>query len=344
MARICQSLAKKYKVVLIGRQLKNSLPLTEKTFQQKRIRCFWNKGFLFYAEYNIRLFCYLVFQPMDGICAIDLDTILCCYVVSKIKNAKRVYDAHELFTEMKEVRSRPFVHKVWTAIERFAVPKFDVCYTVSEGLSAEFYKRYKKTFSVIRNLPCKREATVIAKGEKFILYQGAVNEARGFEQIIPAMQYVSVKLVIAGDGNFMGRLKKLIQQHHLEDKIILKGMLEPERLWQLTQQAYIGINFTEPQGLNQYLCLPNKFFDYIQAGIPQVTNDYPEYKKINARHEVALLIPSLTPENISRAINELWNNNELYKKLQTNISLAKDSYHWGMEEKKLMKIYHQIFA
>ena len=57
MIRICTSLANAgYNVTLVGRKLKASLPLTTQPFLQKRLFCFFEKGKLFYAEYNIRLF------------------------------------------------------------------------------------------------------------------------------------------------------------------------------------------------------------------------------------------------------------------------------------------------
>jgi hypothetical protein len=98
MNRICSSLsAAGYSVVLVGRKLENSLPLQPKNFLQFRLRCIFNKGFPFYAEYNLRLFFFLLFRKMDAICAIDLDTILPVYLVSAIRGRKRIYDAHEFF-------------------------------------------------------------------------------------------------------------------------------------------------------------------------------------------------------------------------------------------------------
>src|SRR5271154_4051954 len=98
MSRICNSLANAgYLVTLVGRKLPDSIPLAQKKYQQKRLHCFFNKGKLFYAEYNLRLFFYLFFKKMDAICCIDLDTILPALFISSIKNVKRVYDAHELF-------------------------------------------------------------------------------------------------------------------------------------------------------------------------------------------------------------------------------------------------------
>jgi glycosyltransferase involved in cell wall biosynthesis len=251
MHRICTSLAENgYAVTLVGRKLSGSLPLEQKKFEQKRIRCWFNKKKWFYAEYNIRLFFFLLFKKMDAVCAIDLDTILPCLRIAKWKKIPRIYDAHELFTEMKEVISRPAIQKTWLRIEKKTVPQFRWGYTVSESIAEEFYKRYGVEYKTIRNVPVLQptEEPVARAAERFILYQGAVNEARGLEWLVPAMQWVNARLVICGDGNFMGQLKKLISDHRLEHKIELMGMLPPEQLKKIAAQAYIGVAVPEKQG------------------------------------------------------------------------------------------------
>ena len=61
MNRICTSLAAHgYNVVLVGRRRKQSQPLRKEKYQQKRLRCWFQKGKVFYAEYNFRLFFYLL--------------------------------------------------------------------------------------------------------------------------------------------------------------------------------------------------------------------------------------------------------------------------------------------
>jgi glycosyltransferase involved in cell wall biosynthesis len=347
MHRICTSVAAQgFRVTLVGRELKQSPPLQQKNFEQKRLRCFFNKGFLFYAEYNIRLFCFLLLKRMDGICAIDLDTILPCLLVSKIKGVKRIYDAHELFTEMKEVRSRKNVKRLWDAIEKFCVPRFENGYTVSDGLANEFKRRYGRDYLVIRNIPPLDKAAKpneMPLSKKFILYQGAVNEGRGFEYLIPAMREVNHTLVICGDGNFMTQLKDLINVHKVNDKIVLKGMLPPKELQQITKEATAGINLVEKEGLNQYYSLANKFFDYIHAGVPQLSMNYPEYKKINDEFEIAVLIDELHPGEIAAALNKMMENDLLLKRLSENCIKGREELNWQNEEKKLIKFYHQAF-
>lgn len=345
MHRICTSLAANgYAVTLVGRKLASSLPLTPEKFAQKRIRCWFNKGKWFYAEYNVRLFIYLLFKRMDAICAIDLDTILPCLKISRWKKIPRIYDAHELFTELKEVVTRPRIKKVWDKIEKKAVPAFNCGYTVSESIAGEFNKRYGVTYQTIRNIPKLEELESFPATEQFILYQGAVNEARGFEYLVPAMQWVNTKLVICGDGNFMLRLKQLILDHQLENKIELKGMLPPDKLWTISRQAYIGMAVAENEGMNQYLALPNKFFDYIHAGLPQITMNFPEYRKINEQYEVAVLIDDLDPKRIATAINNLLEDVVLHKRLKENCLKARLELNWQNEEKKLLSFYQSVFA
>ncbi|RYZ21730.1 MAG: glycosyltransferase, partial [Chitinophagaceae bacterium] len=73
MQRICGTLAEAgYNVTLVGRRRRGSLPLRERNYAQKRLPCFFERGPLFYAFYNLRLFLYLLFLKTDGICAIDL--------------------------------------------------------------------------------------------------------------------------------------------------------------------------------------------------------------------------------------------------------------------------------
>ena len=312
-------------------------------FQQKRIHLFAKKGPLFYIEYNIRLFLYLLFQPADLICAIDLDTILPCYFASKLKGTKRVYDAHEYFTEQKEIVSRPIIYKIWMAIEKFSVPKFKDGYTVNNWIAAAFEKRYGVHYRTIRNLPVKYPLESLPKKDKFILYQGAVNEGRCFETLIPAMKNVNCKLAIYGNGNFVNQSLSIIKTNLLTNKVSIEPAIPPAELRMITPTAYIGLTLFDQTGLNQYHSLANRFFDYIMAGIPQLCVDYPEYRAINAVYEVAYLIPNTESETIAAALNKLLDDNVLYQRLQLNCQKASEVLHWEKEQQGLIDFYKHLF-
>ncbi|GAB2813843.1 glycosyltransferase family protein [Ferruginibacter profundus] len=345
MIRICTSLANAgYIVTLVGRKMKASLPLAVQPFVQKRLFCFFEKGKLFYAEYNIRLFFYLLFKKMDCIGAIDLDTILPCYFVSAIRHIKRVYDAHELFCEMKEIATRPAIYKAWKKIERYTVPKFIHGYTVNQPIADEFEKMYGVHYGVIRNIALLRELAISEKKEKFILYQGAVNEGRSFETLIPAMAAVNARLIICGDGNFMQQAQQLVKENNLNNKVIFKGKVKPDELRAITQQAYIGVTLFDDAGLSNYYSLANRFFDYLHAGIPQLCVNYPVYKEINDKYHIAALTNDISAKNLAAILNNLLANEVEYKSLQQNCLKARAALNWQEEEKKLLQFYKNLLG
>jgi glycosyltransferase involved in cell wall biosynthesis len=343
MAKICRSLASRgYEVILVGRRSPGSLALEQKTFRQKRLNGIFKKGFLSYAEYNCRLFFYLLFRRIDLICAIDLDTIIPCYFISKLKGIPRVYDAHELFCEMKEVVTRPGIYKCWKYIEKHFVPKYRHGYTVSQPIAEEFTKMYGLNYSLIRNVPLLKPLHIPVKKEKYVLYQGAVNEGRSFETLIPAMADVNARLIICGDGNFMEQVRSMVHRYGLNEKVIFKGMLPPAALKEYTLNAWVGVTLFENRGLSNYYSLANRFFDYIHAGTPQLCVGYPAYREINSRFGCAVLIDHPDKENISRELNNLLNNEPLYTSLQQNCIAAREVFNWEEEEKKLFSFYNSI--
>jgi len=345
MIRICTSLVNEgYRITLIGRKKRNSLPLENKSFKQKRLFCFFEKGKLFYIEYNIRLFIYLLFAKADGICAIDLDTIVPCLWISKLKRIPRIYDAHELFCEMKEISSRPIIYKLWKWIEKYSVPKFNNCYTVNLIIAEEFRKLYNINFEVIRSIAILNENKFAQSKEKFILYQGAVNEGRSFETLIPAMKMINSKLIICGDGNFIQQAKELCRLHQVEDKIIFKGMLSPDSLQEITSKSYIGITLFEKGAKSNYYSLANRFFDYIHSGTPQICVDYPLYHELNKKYDLAVLIDDLEPDSIALVANRLLDDESLWKTLHENCKTAAKELCWQNEEKTLIAFYKKIFG
>jgi len=157
------------------------------------------------------------------------------------------------------------------------------------------------------------------------------------------MQWVDARLVICGDGNYMSQLKDLISHYGLNEKIELRGMLSPEALRQFSPSAYIAVAVPENTGINQWLALPNKFFDYIHAGLPQVTVNYPEYRQLNQLYEVALLLEDLSPQSVAGALNNLLADTVLYRKLRENCLRAREVLNWQEEEKKLLSFYQTVF-
>jgi glycosyltransferase involved in cell wall biosynthesis len=391
MIRICNSLAKSgYQVTLVGRQLSESLPLQEQSFFQKRMQCWFRSGPIFYLEYNIRLFFHLLVNNYDVFGACDLDTALATHLAGRLKRKKRIFDAHEFFTEVPEVMNRSFVKSVWKRIGQWTIPKFHLRYTVNQALAEKLEEVYGVGFGVVRNLPEEGERNPPAlklrraergvgneeqaeqptpklrrseevwsqkrgagkqksqfenkeSKEKIILYQGALNAGRGLEQIIDAMPMIDgAKLWLVGDGDLNAALRERCTSLDLDDKVLFWGKKTPAELKKITPLATIGLNLLDEASLNYYYSLANKFFDYMQDGIPSINMCFPAYEKILKDHFIGICIDSLHPDQLAVTINELFANSERIEQMKSNCATAIDLFRWENEQEELLSLIHQL--
>ncbi|WP_354577576.1 glycosyltransferase [Hymenobacter sp. UYP22] len=351
MQRICGSLAQAgYAVLLVGRQWPTSQPLQPQPYQQHRLRCWFARGKLFYLEFNLRLLLYLLSQRAAAWCAIDLDTALPVWLRARLGGQPFVYDAHELFTEVPEVVARPRVQRVWRVIEDFIVPRAALAYTVGPALACVFEQRHGRAFQVVRNISRLTEngpsPASLPAATPIILYQGALNAGRGLEQLLAAMPRVKGRLVICGEGDLSGALRAqaaglgLVQSGQVE----FRGFVLPTALRELTRQATVGVMLLENQGLSYYYSLANKFFDYLHAGIPQVTSDFPEYRALNEQFAVADLVPDLEPTTLAAALNRLLPGGDAghYQQLAANCRRARLVLNWQQEQQHLRQLYAHL--
>ena len=229
-------------------------------------------------------------------------------------------------------------------IERKTVPHFKYGYTVNKSIAEEYKRMYNSHYDIIRNLPLYDPSLAKMKEEKYILYQGAVNEGRSFETLIPAMQLVNAQLIVCGDGNFLEQAKQLAIDYSVTSKVSFKGMIRPVLLKEFTGRAYIGINLVEKESLSNYFSLANRFFDYINAAVPQLCVDYPAYREINDKYHVAELITDLSPANIALLLNTFLADNKKWEQLSENCKAAAKELNWENEEEKLLRFYKNIFG
>lgn len=342
--RIATALSQKYEVLIIGRQINDTKLSNQLPYATMLLSIPFDKGVLMYAFFNIKLFFWLLFAKYDFVCAVDLDTILPAIFIKKIYKKTVVYDAHELFPESIEIVNRPFVKNIWEKIEAIAVPKVDGMYTVSQSIADYFSRKYKRNCALVRNMPLEQENEINTYTKKsYILYQGALNVGRGLEQLILSMHYIeNIPLYIAGDGDLKNELKTLTERENLQHKVNFLGNITPVELKTITQNAFVGINLLENIGLSYYYSLANKFFDYVQAGIPQICIDFPEYRTLNQEFEVALLIDNLVPKNIANLFSSLYNNQSKYNELKNNCINASKYWNWSNESKQLIEFYDQF--
>ena len=350
--RFCRTLHEAgYEILVTGRLLPGSLPVGDRPYRVRRIRHWFNRGALFYAEYNIRLFIFLLSSGHDILHSNDLDTLPANYLASRLRKKTLVYDSHEYFTEVPELISRPGVKKIWETIEKFIFPRLGHTITVSDSIASAYSEKYGKEPCVIRNVPeretfggtVSRSKYGLPEGRKLVILQGTgINRDRGAEEAVLAMEYIdNTVLVIAGRGDILPRLAAQVEKSHmLRDRVIFIHPLPYRELMQLTAICDAGLSLDKDTNLNYRYSLPNKLFDYISAGIPVVASPLPEVRKIIEKYNTGLVINDHSPSEIAGKIKSVLDKPGHYWK--ENLQKAARELNWDMEKHKLLDIYSRL--
>lgn len=305
------------------------------------------KGPFFYAKMNWVFFIQAIKSKSSYLYAVDVDTILAIRLASLIRGKKIIWDSHEIFPDMPELYSKPIVQFVWSTIEKIFAYKLKNVITVTEGVSDYLRTKLKVHPQIIHNYP-KYSSQVIKPDtrsrQKVILFQGALNEGRCLRELIQAFLLLPSHfiLVIAGDGHLRSNIEALVHELDLATRISFIGKILPSDLSRITQSAFIGISLLNPEHRNSYVSLANKNLDYIMAGLPCVTVDLPEYRKINDQWQVATLLQKVTPQTIADAIMDLADNEKKYIAMHHACLQAKEVLHWNNEVKKMNEFIDRL--
>ncbi len=350
--KVCSFLTEQgYEVLLVGRLRKNSRKLDARSYRTKRMRLLFDKGALFYAEYNLRLFLFLLFRRANLLVSNDLDTLLANYTASCWKRRCRlVYDSHEFYTGVPELVNRPRVQRIWERIEKRIFPKLKTVYTVNESIADIYRKLYRQEVRVVRNISPRWNAGEklkskpelgIPEGKFVIIMQGAgINVDRGGEEAVEAMRNLpEAVLLIVGDGDVVPQLKTRVVSEGLSERVLFFGRRPYAEMMNFTWHADLGLTLDKDTNPNYRFSLPNKLFDYIHTETPVLATNLVEVARIVKLYGVGEILDSPSPQHLEKAIREMMTNPAEHERFRANCRAAREQLSWERETEVLKEIY-----
>ncbi len=333
--------------LLLGRKLPTSKALNlTLPYDQERHQLQANSGKLFYWQLNRAHYRRLRELEPRAILVVDLDTMGAGASAARALDVPWIYDAHELFTEVPEVARRPWIRTAWQWLARRYIPQAAACYTVGEAIAEEFARRYGRAFAVVRNYTATPAANpLIASGESktgfIVLYQGALNEGRGLEELIEAAASLpDITFWLVGTGDLEAELQRRARELRLNN-VVFHGQVSPEQLRLLTPRAHLGYGLMRNVSLNYYLSLSNKSIDYVHAGLPSLQMAWPEYEAIQQRFKCYYLVDHLTTASIIEAIAAV-REPRRYANLVAACGDAAQHLTWASQEATLLAVWTKI--
>jgi glycosyltransferase involved in cell wall biosynthesis len=262
-----------------------------------------------------------------------------------------VYDTHELETEGAGLVG--IKRLLYKSLEAALVRYADLVIVVNKSIGEWYKKRYnlRKVVSV-RNIPHKtnfeqvspnhplRSKFGINENEILYIFQGNFGPGRGMGMLLDVFSKVEASKHIVFMG--LGEWENAIQEYERKcSNIHLHEAVSPQILAQYTQDADIGLCIQENVGLNYFLSLPNKFFEYIMSGVPPIASNFPELKQIIHESDAGWVV-DVDQEKLLSLVKEI-TQAEIQQKRE-KVLQYRQTIGWQIEEEKLINAYHSLFG
>ncbi len=303
--------------------------------------------FLKYLEFIVRAVWH--YRRVDFAHCNDLNALPAGVLIKLFRrNVKIIYDCHEYETETNGVKGSE--KKIKKFLERILIRYADRIITVSDSIANEYVRLYSVTKPyLVLNCPSFkeqpkqdlfRENLGIREDQTIFLYQGALNKGRGIELIIDAFSGLETDrnvLVFMGYGS----LENLIREKARKiDVVFFHPAVKPDVLLKYTSSADYGIAFIEDSCLSYRYCLPNKMFEYLMAGLPVLTSNLCQMRRLVNSEGVGIVAKDNTVEGVRKAVSSSLEQN--YSAVQENVFKTRKKYCWEEQEKVIEEVYRNL--
>jgi glycosyltransferase involved in cell wall biosynthesis len=278
-------------------------------------------------------------------------------LASRVRRARLVYDAHELYGEPTDGSLSARVSARLTyRLEGLMVRLADTAVTTNPSRAEVLSARHgPRDVGVLRNVPTlQRDVQPLdpgfPSGAKVLLYQGGIYaRSRAFRQTVEALSHLpdDIHLVILGFGrqDDIELVRSWAGEFAVADRVHLLPPRPFDELVRTAAAATLGLVPIRPIRLNHTLGDTNKLHEYLMAGLPVVASDLPEIRHV-ARQGDPPVGEVFDPDDcasIAAAVKRILSDEEgLARRRSEALRLARELYNWEVEQDKLLHLYGRL--
>lgn len=328
--------------------------LSEKSFTTFADRAIKKLGTLFVRYFNVETRFALGYAPSRYLRMskeVNADLYIChqelpIYIGTKlIEHGYRVaFDIEDWHSEdlpKKAQSSRPI--RLLKKIEKLALDKGKYCTTTSKSLAKQLGTVYNvRVPEVIYNSFNLNEAKsnskkIVGSPLKLVWFSLNIGPGRGLEEFLSISNKIDTAFEIHFIGEIHEHYKKILESIEMNNhKLIFHPMVDADKLCALLSTFDIGLALELKQPKNRQYTITNKFFQYIQCGLPLIATNTAGQKEI-FEHFCPGLIIDFDKINLNELKNWLTNSKGIEKSLK-QVEYTSKYYDWLTESSKLLKL------
>jgi len=302
----------------------------------------------------------------DVLHAHDLSGGVPALFAARVSGAPLVYDSHEVFLESGHWARAPRLVRSFMAerIERPLLRRAAALVTVNPAVEAELGRRYDLPVrrAVVYNCvevrelsprPTElRDAMGVGPETPVALYHGGLSPVRGLRQIVSAAldpRMAAIHFAFLGYGPMERELRELAARPESGGRIHVLKAVSPDVLDRWVAGADVGLMPNQHETLNEYVSTPNKLFESIGVGVPVVSSDFPERRRIVAggpEGPLGALCDPADPADIARAILEVVGgapgDRDAFRR--RCLAAARARWNWDSQAESLISLYGELVA
>lgn len=292
----------------------------------------------------------------------DLIMVPAAIFASWLSPAPVIYDSHELWNEAAD--QTPARRRFWAVVERWALPRVTAVIAVNQsraevmvdelGSPVPFVLPNFPMYKPIAALPPRDTSPLrelvrsrVGDGKQILLYQGVLGEGRNLDRVVAAMAHVRtpVVLVLLGQvGPYSDGLKTQAERLGIADRVLIHDRIDSDVLPAFTVGAAAGLVIYAETPRNNYLCAPNKLFEYCMAGVPVVGCNFPEVARVMNAYPIGESFETADPTVIAAAIDRLMGDPQRLARARDATLVVREKYHWEAAAPEIDRLYDRVFA
>jgi len=265
-----------------------------------------------------------------------------------------VFDAHEIYYEQSVLSPRQRARL--KREERRSLPTVTLFSTVNEGIADFYEKRYGRKPLVLLNAttpPAEgfdtnsrqklHSAAGIPDSAKVVLYQGWISSERNLMTLVHSAEFFSdnVYLILIGYGSYEAELKAALENKPWAERVRFLGRVDPDQILSFTAGADVGIIPYQPIDLNHTLCSPNKFFEFVQSGVPVIAHDLYFFREMAKQYRVVAVGDLSNPHAMAETILQIVCQEDRLEEMRLACKRTAQELNWDVEGQKLLDAYQK---